>query len=126
MHWINFLSSQTASSTQGLIVSEFTAVCKQPDGSYYSLMEGGICTLLNKTVCIFSPFTSTLTLCKKTPMHWINFLSSQTASSTQGLIVSEFTAVCKQPDGSYYSLMEGGICTLLNKTVCIFRLLRRL
>ena len=59
-------------------------------------------------------------------MQWINLFSSQKDSSTQGLIVSEFTAVCNQTDRSYYSLMEGGICTLLNKTICIFRHLRRL
>ena len=56
-------------------------------------MEGGICTLLNKNF-YFSPFMSNLTLYKKTPIQWINFCSSQKASSTQGLTFSEFTAVC--------------------------------
>ena len=35
--------------------------------------------------------------------------------TTQGLIFSEFTAVCNKTVWSYYSLIEGGIWTLLNK-----------
>ena len=36
--------------------------------------------------------------------------------STQVLIISEFTAFCNKTVWSYYSLIEGGIWTLLNKT----------
>ena len=42
---------------------------------------------------------SNLTLYKKTPIQWINFCSSQKASSTQGLTFSEFTAVCNKRIG---------------------------
>ena len=60
--------------TQGLIFSEFTAVCNKTVWSYYSLIEGGIWILLNKTVCIIHllpwvwPFT---------PTPWINLISLQ-------------------------------------------------